>query len=112
MAARNWKGLRRSRRSTPHLGSAAPAGDDEAGTEVGMATSAPGYTLDPVRVTLATRITASPTQDATAAQACGMRSKCRPCTAMSPPRASSQDRVSSEKYALCAFTDVNTIENA
>ena len=55
-------------------------------------------------MTLATRIAVSPSQDPTAAQACGMRWRWRPCTAMSPPRASSQDRVSSEKYALCAFS--------
>ena len=106
------EGLAPEQALDPPLGLRRAAAMTRPAPKVGMATSAPGYTLDPVSVTLATRITASPTQDATAAQACGIRLKVGPCTAMSPPRASSQDRVSSEKYALSAFTDVSTIDNA
>ncbi len=57
------RGLRRAR------------GDDEAGTEGRDGHERPGVHAGPVRVTLATRITASPTQDATAAQAFGIRLK-------------------------------------
>ena len=43
---------------------------------------------------------------------CGRRRRLSLPTAMSPPRASSQARVSGEKNALEGLVDVNTIENA
>ena len=110
MRARKGNGWSRRRRSTPHVGADAPAAITRPAARVGIATSAPGYSLAGVRVTLATSITAIPTQDATAAQACGIRWSSRPYKAIRPPRANSQDRTSNEKYALCAFDAVKTME--
>ena len=94
----------------PPLGRRRPRGDDETGTESRDGDQRSWVHAGPLRVTLVTRITASPTQDATAAQAEECAGVGGRTPRSSPPRASSQDRTSSEKYALCAFDEVNTIE--